>query len=43
MDTGVSMEISKRNLALAGEMEPFMDTYETIHTLPEGFYKVNFG
>ena len=36
VDTGVSMEISKRGLALAGEMEPFLDTYETTRTLLEG-------
>lgn len=35
-DTGVSVELSKRGLALAGEMEPFLDTYETTRTLLEG-------
>lgn len=35
-DTGVNMEISKRGLALAGEMEPFLDTYETTRTLLKG-------
>lgn len=33
VNTGVSMEISKRGLTLAGEMEPFLDTYETTNTL----------
>lgn len=36
VDTGVSMEISKRGLALAGEMEQFIDTYETTNTLLKG-------
>jgi len=36
VDTGISMEISKRGLALAGEMEPFLDTYETTRTLLKG-------
>lgn len=33
---GVSMEISKRGLALAGELEPFIDTYETTYALLKG-------
>lgn len=33
VNSGVSMEISKRGLTLAGEMEPFLDTYETTNTL----------
>lgn len=32
----VSMKISKRGLALASEMEPFIDTYETTCTLLKG-------
>jgi hypothetical protein len=32
----VSVEISKRGLTLAGEMEPFIDTYETTCTLLKG-------
>lgn len=35
-DDAVSMEISKRGLTLAGEMEPFIDTYETTCTLLKG-------
>lgn len=33
VDDGISMEISERGRALAGEMEPFLDTYETTRTL----------
>ncbi len=33
INTGVSMEISQRGLALAGELEPFIDTYEIELTL----------
>ncbi|MCI8307438.1 MAG: hypothetical protein HFH14_05245 [Lachnospiraceae bacterium] len=29
INTGVSMEISQRGFALAGKLEPFIDTYET--------------
>lgn len=36
VDSGVSVELSKRGLALAEEMEPFLDTYETTHTLLSG-------
>ena len=36
VDDGISMEISKRGRALAGEMEPFLDTYETTCTLLKG-------
>lgn len=36
VDTGISIEISQRGLALAGEMEPFIDTYETTCTLLKG-------
>ena len=32
----VSMEISRKGFALAGEMEPFIDTYETTCTLLKG-------
>ncbi len=36
IDEGIKMEISKRGLALAGEMEPFLDTYETTCALLKG-------
>lgn len=36
VDEGVSMEISERGRTLAGEMEPFLDTYETTRTLLKG-------
>lgn len=36
VDTGVSMEISERGRALAEELEPFIDTYETTCTLLKG-------
>jgi hypothetical protein len=36
VNDGISMEISKRGLTLAGEMEPFIDTYETTCTLLKG-------
>lgn len=36
VDAGVSMEISKRGRLLAGELEPFIDTYETTNTLLKG-------
>lgn len=36
VDSAVSMRISKRGLALAGEMEPFLDTYEATRALLEG-------
>lgn len=36
VDDGVSMEISERGRRLAGEMEPFLDTYETTCTLLKG-------
>ena len=36
VDDGISMEISERGRALAGEMEPFLDTYETTRTLLKG-------
>ena len=35
-DNGIKVEISKRGFALAGEMEPFIDTYETTCTLLKG-------
>lgn len=35
-DDAVSMEISKRGYALAGELEPFIDTYETTCNLLKG-------
>jgi hypothetical protein len=35
-DDAISMEISKKGLTLAGEMEPFIDTYETTCTLLNG-------
>jgi hypothetical protein len=36
INNAVSVEISKRGLTLAGEMEPFIDTYETTCTLLKG-------
>jgi hypothetical protein len=36
INDGISIELSKRGLALAGEMEPFIDTYETTCTLLKG-------
>lgn len=36
INDGISMEISERGRALAGEMEPFLDTYETTCTLLKG-------
>lgn len=36
VDKGISMEISERGRVLAGEMEPFLDTYETTRTLLKG-------
>lgn len=36
VNDGISMEISERGRALAGEMEPFLDTYETTCTLLKG-------
>lgn len=36
VDDGISMEISERGRALAGEMQPFLDTYETTRTLLKG-------
>lgn len=36
VDNGISVEISKRGLALAEEMTPFIDTYETTRTLLNG-------
>lgn len=35
-DSGIKVEISKKGFALAGEMEPFIDTYETTYTLLKG-------
>jgi hypothetical protein len=36
INDGISMELSKRGLTLAGELEPFIDTYETTCTLLKG-------
>lgn len=36
VNDGISMEISERGRALAGEMEPFLDTYETTCSLLKG-------
>lgn len=36
IDDAISMEISERGRALAGEMEPFLDTYETTCNLLRG-------
>ena len=40
VDTAVTMEISQRGFAMAGEMEPFLDTYETTQTLLKGTPRV---
>lgn len=40
VDDGIRMEISQRGFAMAGEMEPFLDTYETTQTLLKGTPRV---